>query len=192
MSKFDKNQTLKKYIILYRPFLIFLAKFFLTYLVLSLIYQGYLSSFHYNSVDLITRLVAKNTEQFFVFFQTDFFVKEVSGAPFMMLFYKGRYMARMIEGCNAISVIILFISFIVAFSGKLKTTLLFILAGSLTVYFLNTIRIGLLCMGLYWFPEQESVMHDVVFPLFIYGVVFILWVIWVNKFSLYAKKNIPS
>lgn len=178
---------MKKYLILYRPFLIFLAKFFLTYLVLTLIYQGFLSCFDENSVDSITQLVARNTEQFFSFFNVDFLVKEVSGEPYMMLLYNGKYIARMIEGCNAISVIILFASFVVSFSGKLKETLLFILAGSFIVYILNVIRVGLLCVGMYWFPEQESVLHDVVFPLFIYGVVFLLWVIWVRKFSLYAK-----
>lgn len=178
---------MKKYLILYRPFLIFLAKFFLTYLILSLIYQGYLLRFDDNSVDSITKYVAQNTEQFFSLFTADFFIKEVSGVPYMMLFYKSKYVARMIEGCNAISVIILFISFVVSFSGKLKSTLFFIFLGSFIVYVLNVIRIGLLCMALYWFPEQESVLHNVIFPLFIYGVVFILWVIWVNKYSLYAK-----
>ncbi|MES2239676.1 MAG: exosortase family protein XrtF [Bacteroidota bacterium] len=178
---------MKKYLILYRPFLVFLAKFFLTYLILSWIYQGFLSQFDENSVDSITKLVARNTEDFFELFNADFFTKEISGAPFMMLLYKGKYMARMIEGCNAISVIILFVSFVVSFSGKLKPTLLFIFGGSLIIYILNIIRIGLLCIGLYYFPEQESLMHDVVFPLIIYGVVFILWGIWVNKFSLYAK-----
>lgn len=178
---------MKKYLILYRPFLIFLTKFFLTYLVLSLIYQGFLSRFDNNSVDSITKFVAQNTEQLFGLFTADFFTKEGLGAPYMMMFYKSRYIARMIEGCNAISIIILFVSFVVSFSGKLKSTLVFIFLGSFIVYVLNVIRIGLLCMALYWFPEQESVLHDVVFPLFIYGVVFILWVVWVNKFSLYAK-----
>lgn len=178
---------MKKYLILYRPFLVFLAKFFLTYLVLSLVYQGFLSRFDENSVDSITKLVARNTEQFFNFFGVDFLVKEVSGVSFMKLIYNGKYIARMIEGCNAISVIILFISFVVSFSGKLKPTLLFIFSGSFIIYVLNVIRIGLLCVGLYWFPEYESLLHDIIFPLFIYGFTFILWVIWVNKFSLYAK-----
>jgi hypothetical protein len=39
------------------------------------------------------------------------------------------------------------------------------------------------------FPGQVSFLHGVLFPLFIYGVVFILWVIWVSKFSLYAKNT---
>ncbi|AOZ99723.1 exosortase family protein XrtF [Flavobacterium commune] len=178
---------MKKYLILYRPFLVFLTKFFLTYLVLSLIYQGYLSWFDENSVDSLTRIVARNTEALFSFFNVNFLAKEVPGVPFIMLLYNGQYMARMIEGCNAVSVMVLFVSFVVSFSGKLKSTLLFIMGGSAFIYVLNIIRIGLLCMGLYWFPEQESLLHDVVFPLFIYGVVFVLWVIWVNKFSLYAK-----
>ncbi|KDN55438.1 exosortase family protein XrtF [Flavobacterium seoulense] len=178
---------MKKYLILYRPFLIFLAKFFLTYLVLSLIYHAYLSSFNEQAVDGITRLVTKNTAQFFSLFNVDFYAKEISNASYLMLYYNQQLMARMIEGCNAISVIILFVSFVVSFSGKFKTTLLFILGGSVFVYILNVIRIALLCMALYWFPEQRELLHEIVFPLFIYGVVFILWVIWVNKFSLYAK-----
>lgn len=178
---------MKKYLILYRPFLVFLAKFFLSYLVLSLIYQGYLSRFDEHSVDHITRFVAKNTTQLLHLFGVDFRMQEISQATFIMLYYNQQAIARMIEGCNAVSVIILFVAFVVAFSGKLKPTVVFILAGSFAVYVLNVIRIGLLCMGLYWFPEQESLLHNIVFPLFIYGVVFILWVVWVNKFSLYAK-----
>jgi membrane protein CcdC involved in cytochrome C biogenesis len=45
----------------------------------------------------------------------------------------------------------------------------------------------MLSVLMYHFPGQVSFLHGVLFPLFIYGVVFILWVIWVSKFSLYAK-----
>lgn len=178
---------MKKYLIQYRPFLIFLVKFFLTYLVLSLVYQGYLSSFKDNSVDLITQFVANNTKQLLTFFRVDFKIQEIPNESFVMFHYNNQAIARMIEGCNAISVIILFVSFVIAFSGKLKYTLLFVLGGSILIYILNVVRIALLCWALYWFPEQEDLLHDIVFPLFIYGVVFTLWVIWVNKFSLYAK-----
>ena len=178
---------MKKYLILYRPFLVFLANFFLTYLILSLVYQFFLSGFERDAVDSITQLVAENTMQLLTFFGADFYIQTIPKTTNILFYYNQQAVARMIEGCNAISVIILFISFIVSFSGKFKTTLLFILGGSLFVYILNIIRIALLCMALYWFPEQRELLHEIVFPLFIYGVVFILWVIWVNKFSLYAK-----
>lgn len=178
---------MKKYLILYRPFLIFLTKFFLTYLFLTLVYQAYLSSYDVNSVDFITRFVAYNTEQLLRFFQVDFLVLDTPKKALILLEYNQLVVAKMIEGCNSVSVIILFVSFIVAFSGKLKPTLFYVLGGSIFIYALNVIRIGLLCSALYWLPQHKTILHDVVFPLFIYGIVFVLWVVWVNKFSLYAK-----
>jgi exosortase family protein XrtF len=83
---------------------------------------------------------------------------------------------------------ILFVAFIMAFSGKLWSTIAFIFSGLLLIHVLNVLRIVLLIIGLLYYKPLENLMHDIVFPLVIYGVVFILWVIWVNKFSNYAKK----
>jgi exosortase family protein XrtF len=86
---------------------------------------------------------------------------------------------------------ILFVSFVVAFTGRWKQTLLFILFGLLLIHLLNISRIALLSVALCHYPEQEQLLHAVIFPFIIYGVVFLLWVIWVNKFSLHANKT-PS
>jgi exosortase family protein XrtF len=82
---------------------------------------------------------------------------------------------------------ILFVSFLLSFSGKLKVTVLFILSGTLFIYVLNVIRIALLAVLLFRYPEKVHLLHGVIFPLTIYGFVFVLWVFWVNKFSKYAK-----
>ena len=76
-----------------------------------------------------------------------------------------------------------------AFTGKWLHTILFIIAGCLLIHILNVFRIVMLSIALLQYPEQEHLLHGVVFPLFIYGVVFGLWVLWVNKFSLHARKN---
>ena len=178
---------MKKYFIRYKPFLFFLGTFFLVYIVLTLLYQGYLNSFGENKMDSITKMVARNTEQLLRLFDVDAKVVEDQSGLFFKLFYQQNYLARIIEGCNAVSVIILFISFVVAFSGELKATLFFVFGGSVLIYVLNIVRIVFLTILMMRFPEQEHFLHGVVFPLFIYGVVFILWVIWVNKFSKYAK-----
>lgn len=180
---------MKKYFILYKPFLLFLTKFFLAYLALTVVYQGYLNTFEENKMDSITKCVAQHTEQFLHLFVDDVSIEENKPEPYIKLLYHQKYVARVIEGCNAISVIVLFVSFIIAFSGKLKPTLLFIIGGSLFIYVLNIIRIAILCVLMYSFPELEHILHGVVFPLIIYGAVFILWVIWVNKFSSYASKT---
>lgn len=180
---------MKKYFILYKPFLLFLTTFFFTYIVLTVLYQEYLNSFGENKLDAITKMVGKNTDQLLHFLGYNFVIKENPSHSFIKLIFNQKYVARIIEGCNAISVIILFVSFVVAFSGKLKSTLLFIFGGSLLIYVLNVFRIALLCVLMFYFPKQEKFLHGVLFPLFIYGVVFILWVIWVRKFSKYASKN---
>jgi hypothetical protein len=47
----------------------------------------------------------------------------------------------------------------------------------------------LLVVLMYHFPDYKEFLHGVLFPLLIYGTVFLLWIIWVNKFSFYAKKS---
>ncbi len=158
--------------------------------MLTFLYQRYLNGFDENKIDAITRMVSKNTEQVLQVFNNGSSIEESDGHPYMKLFYNQKYVARIVEGCNAISVIVLFISFVVAFSGKLKTTLFFIFGGSLLIYVLNVLRIAALSALIFYFPKQEPFLHGVLFPLYIYGVVFMLWLIWVRKFSRYASKDI--
>lgn len=152
-------------------------------------YQQYLNGFEENQIDFVTRMVSENTEQVLLLFTDGSSIEESTTQPYMKLFFNEKYVARIVEGCNAISVIILFISFVVAFSGRLQTTLLFIFGGSLLIYALNVLRIAALSALIFYFPKQESLLHEVLFPLYIYGVVFILWLIWVRKFSRYASKD---
>ena len=179
---------MRNYFTRYKPFLLFLASFFLTYIVLTFIYQQYLNSFAEDKVDSVTRLVGDNTEQVLRLFDEGSSLEQSDSHPYMKLFYNHKYVARIVEGCNAVSVIILFISFVVAFSGKLITTLLFIFGGSLLIYILNVLRIAALSALIFYFPDQEPFLHGVVFPIYIYGVVFILWLLWVRKFSKHASR----
>lgn len=175
----------------YRPFLLFLGKFLLTYVVLTVLYQSYLNRFDSaaNQIDSFTQMVANQTQALLTLFDNDAQIESHPTEPSVKIIYNGKYVSRIIEGCNALSVMILFVSFVVAFTGRWKQTLLFVLFGLLLVHLLNISRIALLSVALYYFPEQEQLLHAVIFPLIIYGVVFLLWVIWVNKFSLHADKT---
>ena len=185
---------MKKYFVVYKPFLVFLGKFLLTYLLLTLVYQSYLSQFDLKKfeVDSFTQLVAKQTKDLMVLFHCDASIAPNVKESAINIYYNQKSMARIIEGCNGLSVIILFISFVIAFSGKIKSTILFILGGSIFIHILNVSRIALLCVLMYYYPKQQHLLHGVLFPLFIYGVVFLLWIIWVNKFSKYATKTVKS
>jgi len=181
---------LKDYFVQFKPFLIFLSKFALSYLVLTFLYQNYLGRFDEKNfqVDGFTKIVAEQSKQVLSLFDDHSYTMPNLKEPSVKLFYHDKWIARIIEGCNALSVIILFISFVIAFTGKLKQTLLFILGGSLIIHVFNVLRIALLCVALYNYPHLEHILHGVIFPLFIYGIVFLLWIIWVNNYSSYAKK----
>ena len=174
----------------YKPFLLFLGKFILCYLVLTFIYQTYLKCFDERNaeVDSFTQSVANQSAAVLSWVDSKSYTMPHLKEPSVKLFYKGKYISRIIEGCNALSVIILFISFVIAFTGKFKKTILFIAFGTILIHVLNIGRIALLCVALYHFPQYEHLLHGVIFPLVIYGIVFILWVIWVNKYSLYATE----
>lgn len=98
----------------------------------------------------------------------------------IVLTINNQYSVIIVEGCNGISVIILFISFIIAFAENLKKTILFLLGGTVIIYSVNVLRIAILVIALYKFPEYEKILHSVIFPGIIYSIVFILWMIWVR------------
>lgn len=172
-----------------RTFFIFLLKFGFTYLLLYGLYWLFLNQYDAAKFepDGITSLVARQSRDFMNFFGEQAYIRPRTKEASYFFYLHGKKLARVVEGCNAVSVMILFAAFIVAFSTTFKRTALYILAGILIIHILNIVRIGILSAGLYYHPEYGEMLHDIVFPLFIYGVVFLLWVAWVIKFSGYAK-----
>ena len=163
----------------------------LVYVVLSMLYKLYLqysdgSKFY---PDYFTNLVALQSDTLLNSLGYQAHVLPHPDEPSMKVIFNGIYLGRIIEGCNSISVIILFMSFIVAFAGKLKTTFFYILSGSVLIYTVNLLRIVILTVGLYHYPEYSDVLHSVIFPGIIYGMVFLLWIFWVNRFSKLNKNN---
>lgn len=189
MYIFEKKLALKEIFIQYKPFFTFLIKFALFYFVFAFMYNQFLNQFDVSKFELdsITKAVSNQTYYLMQFFNEDYHVFPNESEASTKVMYNGKYIARIVEGCNAISVIILFAAFVFAFASNWIKTFVYIVLGSLLVYVLNVIRIVLLIKAIYFFPDYLKVLHDIVFPLFIYGVVFILWIIWVTKFSKYAK-----
>ncbi|KAB1068797.1 exosortase family protein XrtF [Tamlana haliotis] len=175
----------------YKSVIKFMLTFLGVYIALSVSYGFYLDlsdgSLYYP--DYFTNLVGVQTSELLEFFGYQSEVIKHPDEPSLKLILNGEYLARIVEGCNAFSVIILFIAFIIAFAGTFKSTAVYIVAGSVLIYSINILRIGILAIGLYLFPKYEEVLHNVVFPGVIYGLVFLLWVIWVNRFSKLKKKH---
>jgi len=182
---------LKELILKYKTVIKFICTFLLVYAVLTFSYKLYLqygSSETYYP-DYMTNLVAKQSREILETIGYNAEVAPHPDEPSMKLIINNKYIARVIEGCNSISVIILFASFIVAFSGKFKTTVLYLLAGSVLIYIANLVRVVVLSVGLYHYPWHKDILHTVIFPAIIYGMVCLLWLFWVNRFSNTARNH---
>lgn len=181
---------MKNLFLQYKLFFIFLIKFFALYVLLTIAYRSYLERYDAAvfEVDGFTRMVAEQSKSVLLVLGKEAKVEQNVFEPCMNLIYKGKFVARIVEGCNAISVMILFAAFIFAFSTRWFRTVFYIAIGCLLIHFLNVLRISVLAILLYDFPDYEHVLHGVIFPLFIYAVVFILWVLWIRKFSGYAPR----
>jgi len=132
--------------------------------------------------DPITQKVAEQTVDLLLFFNFKSYTDQNTAELSFRLFVEDKFVARVVEGCNSISVIILFIAFIISFSGNFKVTTAYILAGSLVIYIINVFRIAFIAVVMYQFPEYSDFLHQIIFPLIIYGTTFLLWVIWINYF----------
>lgn len=182
---------MKKLFLEYRPFLAFLAKFFLSYLILTLLYQVYLGQFDAVKleIDSFTQFVADQTVTVISWVDANVLQRPNLREASANIIFHDLFIARIVEGCNALSVMILFVAFLISFSGTFKNTLIFGIVGILLIHVFNIIRIALLVIAIYYYPESTTLLHDIIFPLFIYGIVFMLWILWINKFSFYATKN---
>ncbi len=130
--------------------------------------------------DFITNLVANQSSELISSFGYEAKVLPHKTETSMKLFINQEYLARIVEGCNAVSVIILFVAFIISFAENFKKTFLFLFAGATLIFAVNILRIAILAIAIYEYPKFTDTLHGVVFPAIIYGMVFLLWMIWVR------------
>ena len=87
------------------------------------------------------------------------------------------------SGCSGLELFILFFGFILLMKGRFLDKLWFVPAGLLGILVLNIIRIVALSVIYYYKPEYLDFNHKYTFVIIVYGAIFGLWVLWVNKFA---------
>lgn len=167
----------------FKPVLGILLRFIIIYLVLLFAYQFFLNSFEKEGLDPFSRTIAGQVRhiQNSMGYPTQLY-NDVKGQQ-VWFYVKTTYATRMVEGCNAVSVMILFTAFIFAFYKGSKT-FLFVLAGLVLLYGMNLLRIVGLNIVMTDYKEYGKISHDYIFPAVIYGTVVVLWLVWIKFFAL--------
>lgn len=162
----------------------FLLVFVLVYLALNFIYGFYIQHY-YPSSDPFTNWVATQVVFILRWFDGSIqsFISSYNGD--IAIANDRENMIYIFEGCNGLNVMIVYVSFLIAFTGPLNSFLKFTLAGFIGIYILNLIRLVLLYGVTFYFPDQLYFFHKYLFTGIIYVAVFVFWYFWVRI----AKKN---
>lgn len=164
-----------------------LLRFLGIWLLLFLLYQWYLNQFSGN-IDGFTKIISDQSAFLLNFTGYETVTKDFPTHETVQFYINGKVATRMVEGCNAVSVIIMFLAFVFAFYKGVKT-FYFAFAGIVLLYILNLFRIYVLNVIVVDFPVLTKPAHDYFFPAIIYGGVVFLWLIWINKFVITHEKN---
>lgn len=160
------------------------------YLFLYIVYQFIVKRYTYYDQKFIGSII-----------QTSNFLLESIGYVTFTVLQDRDYQVIGIDGsngvwvgsnCNAITLFSLFSVFIIAYPGKIKTKLWFIPLGIIFIHILNIIRVIALVLIANYSPKFLSFNHTYTFTFLIYAFIFMLWMIWVNKYSRVDSKSYES
>lgn len=90
---------------------------------------------------------------------------------------------EVVEDCSGTKQFLQILVLFILFPGPWKHKLWYIPTAIVVMYFTNVFRIVFLTLTLIWFPQEWDFVHLWVMRPFFYVVIFIMWVIWVEKFE---------
>lgn len=165
----------------FRPIINFLLIFMLTFFVFSAIYDLYLHRYE-DKTDSMSSFVGKQAAGLLNVLGFDAFASDVDTEKSTHVGIAGIARVKVIEGCNGISIMILFLAFLLAFPGKYKHKSLFIPVGLVSIHLFNVCRVATLTWAVYCFGETGYPIYKELFTASIYLMVLGMWYVWVQNF----------
>lgn len=172
-----------------KPAIRFLVIFVSSYLLLSLVYGLWIESLG-NQPDFMTRMVSEQVAAFVRILGYPALVQQNLAAPTVFILQGDSIVLNVFEGCNGLNVMIVFLSFVLAFGGaSWQRIVLFISGGAIAIHMANLLRL-LWLYGLSFVDMRLfHYFHKYLFTAFIYLLVFVLWWFWINHWNGYRPRG---
>lgn len=85
--------------------------------------------------------------------------------------------------CNGLVLYALFSGFLLVMPGKTSNKIWFAILGMCMLYTINVLRIVVLSLNMLYSPSTFDFNHRYIYQIIVYAVIFMLWHIWVKRFS---------
>jgi exosortase family protein XrtF len=169
---------IKEYI--QNPLFKFLAKFLGLMLLWELVYTFWLEK--NRSLDaFLTQKVA----QLSIHILSNWYqmAVEVDTYGLQRLIIDNTYTLRITHACNGLILMVLFAVFLICFIGDWLLKVITIGLGIFFIYLINVVRVVALVLIEIYAPQYLSFSHHWLFTAIVYGFVFAMWLLWINKLS---------
>lgn len=161
----------------FKPALLFLVKFLAVYFVGNIIYGVFVENAKPRP-DAITIVVTNQVVPIINFLGENCVTRENPVRPTVLIESQGDVVLSVYEGCNGINVMIVFLSFAIAYGGRYKFA--FILIGLIAIHLLNLTRVLLLYYTAKFQPQYFYYFHKYIFTAVLFLFVFLLWFGWIR------------
>lgn len=104
--------------------------------------------------------------------------------PNNIMRYDNGNAARIVWACTGLKQAYIFTCIIGFYYGSLKNKLWYIPLGLIVVYLFNIFRIVVVVAVMYNHKRYFDFVHEELFKYLFYGVIFIMWVFWVEKIAI--------
>jgi exosortase family protein XrtF len=166
----------------FKPTVIFLVKFVGIYVIANVLYGVYVTAYE-PGPDPITSITSRQTAIALGVCGWPSTAVDDETKATTQLIHEGRSVLAVYEGCNGVNIMIIFVAFLVAFGPIEKSLWLFALAGILIIHLMNLVRITLLFWVVLYLPDFVYFTHKYFFTAILFVIVFVLWIVWVRRFS---------
>lgn len=92
--------------------------------------------------------------------------------------------SRIVWGCSGIKQAWIWLALMLTARGSWLRKAWFIPLGWLCCHLFNILRISLICLLIEFHPDWFHILHDYIFKYLFYGMMFGLWVWWVEKLKV--------
>ena len=174
------------------PIRLFLGKALLFFVLWNVIYIGFLSDSKILDYPLTTHVGEASTEILNRFSsmsgfkdvrseRTTIYEGEYITQESSEIYHNGKSILHIADACNGLELLVLYIGFIVCMPSRFWRKVKYIVLGVIFLDFINITR----CIGLIYLREYYELYfnfaHHYLFKITIYGVTFLLWMLFARK-----------
>ncbi|MDR1585754.1 MAG: exosortase/archaeosortase family protein [Prevotellaceae bacterium] len=122
----------------------------------------------------------------------NFFGQHVKLEAYNIIRHTEGHAIRIVWACSGLKQAYIFFCIIAFYRGSGLKKLWYIPLGLIVVYLFNLFRIVFITGFIKYYPSSFDFLHEYLFKYLFYGVIFLMWVLWEEKFAVKKNKKAAS